>query len=313
MTADNLIPQGVYTPIVTFFKSDKSYSLDLSTQVEHAKFLYKNGITGVVAAGSMGEAGHMTRSERNSLVKAIREAIPDPEFKIIAGAPPLSVKEAEEEAVSAQRAGADFIILLVPGYFGPHLTSQEGLVEYFETIASSSPIPVMIYNYPGVANNVTLLIDSYKRLSQHSNISGVKLTHFNLDLYALLGKDDHFTTNGFRTFTGLGQVLVPAMSVGIQGTIDGLSGIFPKTMVKLYSLVKEGNFAEAAELQYLVTRADQMIMDLNLVGTKHAIAKYHGWGECLTGRPPLSKKVDNESYGKYSPYLDAVMAIEKNL
>ncbi|EGV66510.1 dihydrodipicolinate synthase [Yamadazyma tenuis] len=313
--SSHTIPAGVYTPITTFFKSDSRYTLDLETQARHAQFLYNSGIKGLVVAGSIGEAGHMTRTERYALVAAIRAAVPDPAFKLIAGAPPLGcVQEAIEESHSAKEAGADFVILLVPGYFGPHLTSQEGIIEYFTQVADGSSLPVMIYNYPGTCNNITLTIESFRDLAKHPNISGVKLTHFNLDLYALLGKDKEICeANNFRPFTGLGQVLIPGLSVGLYGTIDGLSGIFPKTMLKLYSLFQEGKLKEAADLQFLVTKADQMLADLNLVGAKVALHKYYGFGDCLTGRPPLCRGVDEKAYAKYTADMDAIHAIEQLL
>lgn len=313
VTSDSIIPGGIYTPITTFFKNNGKYSLDLEAQVDHAKVLYGSGIRGVVAAGSMGECSHLSAKERHQLVAAIREGVPDEEFKIIAGAPPLCIQDAIEESISAKEAGADFIILLVPGYFGPHLTSQEGIVDYFTRVADQSALPIMIYNYPGVTNNVSISIDTFRQLGKHPNISGVKLTHFNLDMYAMLGMDQEMDQNNFRPFTGLGQVLVPGMSVGLFGAIDGLSGIFPKTMVKLYDLFTEGKMEEASKLQYLVAKADQMIPDFNLVGTKLAIKKYHGLGECFTGRPPLSVSADKEKLAKYDADLDAIYEVEKSL
>lgn len=312
---DQVIPAGIYTPIPTFFKLDSKYTLDLETQVEHAKFLYKNDINGLVVCGSMGECVHLTAQERHGVVAAIREAIPDENFKLIAGAPPLgSIQEAIEESKHAADAGANFIILLVPGYFGPALISQQGIIDYFTQVADQSALPVMTYNYPGTCNNVTITIDTYEILSQHPNIVGTKLTHFNLDLYTLVGKNSTICkTNNFRPFTGLGQILIPALSVGIYGAIDGLSALFPKVMVRLYNLCKDGRTSEASDLQYLVTKADMMILELNVVGIKYAIKQIHNFGDRLTGRPPLSKEIDIEAYKKFQPDIEALLKIENSL
>ncbi|ABN65617.2 Dihydrodipicolinate synthase [Scheffersomyces stipitis CBS 6054] len=311
----SVLPEGIYTPITTFFKNDADYTLDLESQVEHAKFLYDRGISGLVVAGSMGETPHLSRQERSALVSSLRMAIPDENFKIIAGAPPIgNIEEAIEEIDSARDAGADFMILLVPGYFGPKLISQEGIVDYFLKVADKSSLPIVIYNYPGTSNNVTITLDSFKKLSVHEKIVAVKLTHFNLDLYTMLGRDSELCqTNNFRPFTGLGQVLIPALSVGIYGAIDGMSALFPKVMVKLLTLFKEGKLKESSELQYLVTKADMMIMELNVVGVKHALKQFYGFGESLTGRPPLSKEVDLNAYSKYQADLNTLDKIEKSL
>lgn len=314
IASSSILPKGVYTPITTFYKDNGKYSLDLDAQVAHATWLYQSGISGLVVAGSMGEAAHLTVSERRQLVAAIRAAIPDPNFKLIAGAPPLgSIQEAVQESQSAKEGGADFIILLVPGYFGPNLTSQAGIVDYFTAVADQSALPVVVYNYPGTCNNVPITLESYQAMAEHPNIVGAKLTHFNLDLYAMLGQDTTMKEQNFRPFTGLGQVLVPAMAVGCYGAIDGLSGIFPRVMVKLFSLYQQGNHKEAGELQSIVAKADRMIGDLNLVGTKLTIKKYHGFGDCLTGRPPLSRGTEAAVYAKYENDLDVVAEMEKTL
>ncbi|CDK29513.1 unnamed protein product [Kuraishia capsulata CBS 1993] len=310
--SSSLLPAGMYTPIPTFFKGPLGKELDLDSQTKHAKFLYQSGINGLVVAGSLGESPHMTRKERASLVKALREAVPDPEFKIIAGAPPSSIEDAIEETKAAKEAGADFSILLVQGYFGS-LISQEGIVEYFTAVADGAALPFLIYNYPGTCNNVEISAESYEQLASHPNIAGCKLTHFNLALYTLLGKVSRRKDVNFTLLTGLGQVLIPAMSVGIHGAIDGMSGIFPKVMVKLHNLCKEGKFEEALELQCQVTKADDMIGALNMNGVKHALNSLYGFGgDYLTGRPPMSKPV-GAAYSPFETSMNELSVIEKAL
>ena len=115
MTVSNdIVPAGIYTPVTTFFQKDDQF-LDLESQVKHAKFLYELKIQGLLVCGSMGEAAHLTRKERHDVVAAVRNAISDSEFKIIAGAPSMAnVSEIVEESQSAKDAGADFFIVLVP-------------------------------------------------------------------------------------------------------------------------------------------------------------------------------------------------------
>lgn len=311
---DTTIPEGIYSPVPTFFKDDATYSLDIETQIKHAKMLYSSGINGLVVAGSMGEASHLTRNERSILFKSIREAIPDTNFKIIAGVPPLSIQDTISDIESASEAHADYSIVLVPGYFGPSLTSQQGIIDYFIAVAEKLPLPIIIYNYPGVSNNVDIKIETFEKLLLHPKIVGVKLTHFNLDKYTLLtGNSTLNKINNFRSFTGLGQVLVPSLSIGAFGAIDGLSGIFPKCMLKIFSLYKEKEFEKALELQYLVTKADQMIMELNLVGVKYALNTIYGFGEVLTGRPPLNIEVNDNTWKKHENALNALLKIERTL
>jgi 2-keto-3-deoxy-L-rhamnonate aldolase len=304
---------GIYTPVPTFFK--ENYDLDLETQVKQAKKLYESAINGLVIAGSMGESIHLTRQERLKLLSTIREAIPDKKFKLISGLPYTNISDTVEEISLIKENGGDFAILLSPGYYGNSLTHQEGIISYFEAVADKSVLPIIIYHYPGVSNGTEIVAETFQVLAKHQNIVGVKLTHFSLDKYILLtGTKEQNLANNFKPFTGLGQILIPSLAVGAFGAIDGLSGIFPKTLLRLYNLIKEDKSDEALELQYLITRANRLIFDLNLVGVKHALNKIYGLGSSeFTGRPPLNNHIDDATYSKYEGDLKKLEEIESTL
>lgn len=297
--ASNMIPSGIYTPIPTFFTNQKD-AVDYSTLEKHVKMLAASRITGVVVSGSMGEGTNLTLHERVRSIEVARGAVTDSNFKIIAGAGLGCVADIVEESQLTASKGADFLMVLVPGYFGPNLVSQEGIIDYFEQVADKSALPLIIYNYPNTCNNVNLTFDTFKKLSEHPNIVGVKLTHYNFDMYTLLGHDPTFEANNFKSFTGLGQVLGPALSVSLFGAIDGLSGIFPKTMVRLYELYTSGKQEEAAKLQWMVTKVDLMVTELNVLGVKYALNQIYDLGEKLEGRAPLSKPVNISIFDSYT-------------
>lgn len=314
MSDITVLDDGIYSPVPTFFKGE-DFNLDLETQVKHAKNLYENGITGLVISGSMGESIHLTRKERLTLLKTIRSEIPDTNFKLISGLPYTNIQDTIEEIALIKENGGDFAILLTPGYYGNTLTHQQGIIDYFKRVADKSVLPIIIYHYPGVSNGTDILAETFEVLAKHPKIVAVKLTHFSLDKYILLtATKKQNLENNFKPFTGLGQILVPSAAVGAFGAIDGMSGIFPKVMVKLFQLIKENKQEEAIELQYLVTRANRMIFDINLVGVKHALRVVYGWGsEEVTGRPPLNNKIDEATWKKYEADILKLNEIEKSL
>ena len=314
VTSDQtLLDEGIYTPVPTFYTPEGE--IDLDTQVQHAQFLHQGGVNGLVVCGSMGEAINLTRDERVATVLAVRQAIGDPKFKIIAGTPPCGVKDTVEEISQYHQVGADFAIVLAPGYYGPRLVAQSGIVDYFTAVADQSKLPVIIYNFPGVSNGVDMDVDTFVALLNHPQLAGVKITHVNMDKYiAIMGKlRQAGVHNRFRAFTGLGQILVPSMAVGAFGAIDGLSGVFPKSMVKLFELYKQGKLEEANELQAIVTEANNMVLNLNLVGIKTALSKYYGWGKTVVGRAPLNVAIDAKVWAKYEPALKVLEETEKSL
>lgn len=144
-------PTGVFVPVPTFFKpQSESKSLqpavDVETQVQHSIFLAKNGVRGLVLLGSTGEAIHMSRQERIDLVAGVRKGLTDAGFKdypIMAGTLINSVDETLEWLEDFKQAGAQWGLVLAPGYFGA-VASQEGIREWFTVVADRSPIPILM-------------------------------------------------------------------------------------------------------------------------------------------------------------------------
>lgn len=84
------------------------------------------------------------------------------------------VEEARQWLVDSKEAGADYGLVLVPGYFGA-ATSQEGVVRWFEAVTKDSPLPIVLYNYPGVTNGVQVAPETYRKLAKLPNVVGVKM------------------------------------------------------------------------------------------------------------------------------------------
>ena len=98
----------------------------------------------------MGEAIHLSHAERNEVIKATRKAL-DAEgleaYPIIAGTGAGSTRETKELTKAAAAAGADYSIVIPPGYFAGVLNANPKALEaFFTEIADESPIPVIVYS-----------------------------------------------------------------------------------------------------------------------------------------------------------------------
>lgn len=153
MTSSLPPASGIYVPVPTFFvsKSASAYNktvppLDLEAQAAHSLYLARSGIRGLVLLGSTGEAVHLTRSERTSQVKYVRAALEKAGFKdypLIAGTATNGIEETIELLKESKEAGAQWGLVLAPGYFAG-ATSQEGIIGWYEAVADGSPIPIMM-------------------------------------------------------------------------------------------------------------------------------------------------------------------------
>jgi 2-keto-3-deoxy-L-rhamnonate aldolase len=146
-------PPGIYVPIPTFFasRSSSSYNtttppLDLETQAAHAIYLARAGIRGLVVLGSTGEAVHIHPRDRAALLSGLRTALDGagfPDYPLIAGTATHSIEETVEQLHDAQKTGAQWGMVLVPGYNAP-VTPQEGIIAWFRAVADQSPIPILV-------------------------------------------------------------------------------------------------------------------------------------------------------------------------
>ncbi|KAH7358015.1 dihydrodipicolinate synthase [Plectosphaerella cucumerina] len=322
-------PPGIYVPVPTFFapRSSASYDpiippFDAATQGAHAVYLARAGIRGQVILGSTGEAVHLLPSERGPVLRASREALDAagfPDYPIIAGTASNSIAETVEQLADAKAAGAQYGLVLAPGYFAG-AASQPGIIAWFRAVADRSPIPVLIYHYPGVSNNVKVAPSTYEALAAHPNIVGCKLSHGDASHTALIASNPAIDHKGFATFTGLGQHLLPVVSVGAAGAIDGSAGFFPRSVSRLYDLAAKvrPTDEEAAErklLQFRISGVEELVVRFGTVGIKEAISRLRGFGDRDGTRLPLVGGIPggDAEWENWKGVIEALEEIEKSL
>jgi 2-keto-3-deoxy-L-rhamnonate aldolase len=145
-------PPGVFVPVPTFFRSAADSNdavepeVDIETQVAHSVFLAKSGITGLTILGSTGEAIHLSRNERRDLVAGVRAGLQHAGFEnypIMAGVLANSIGETLEWLQDYAAAGAQWGLVLAPGYFGKAV-NQRNLIDWFTAVADRSPLPILM-------------------------------------------------------------------------------------------------------------------------------------------------------------------------
>ncbi|VUC25725.1 unnamed protein product [Clonostachys rosea] len=246
-------PHGVWAPAITFFDHSTD-SLDTESQAKYYAYLSKTGLAGLVILGTNAETFLLTREERKTLLQTARKAT-GPSFPIMAGVGGHSTKQVLEFIADAAEAGADSVLLLPPAYFGKQ-TTPAVIENFFDDVAKESPLPIVIYNFPVVCNGIDLDSATITRLAKkHSNIVGVKLTCGAVAKITRLSAE--FPTERFSTYGGQSDFLIGGLASGSAGTIAGFANVFPKTIVKIYDLYKEGKFQEALELHKKAALAEQ--------------------------------------------------------
>ncbi|KAH6611312.1 dihydrodipicolinate synthetase [Trichoderma cornu-damae] len=278
------LPCGIYAPTMTFFDPDTE-DLDIPTIKRHAERLAKAGLAGLVVMGSNGEAVHCSREEKIAVVKATREALDAagfPSTPVLFGATEGSVRGTIELCRLAAGAGAEAALILPPSYYRAQ-TDDESVYRYFVAVADESPIPVVLYNYPGAVSGIDMDSDLIIRLARHGNITGTKFTCGNTGkLTRVAAATDAKTPfregSGFMAFGGMCDFTLQTLVSGGSGIIAGGANVMPKLCVKVWSLYSEGSADEAERLQRVLSRGDWPLTKAAIAGTKLAIQSHYGYG-----------------------------------
>jgi 4-hydroxy-2-oxoglutarate aldolase len=250
-------PSGIWTPAVTLFDPVTDALLP-EDQAKYFKHLSTTGLAGLVVLGTNAETFLLTREERQELLTIARAAV-GPDFPIMAGISGHSTKQVLEFAADAVAAGADYGLLLPPAYFGAKNTTPAVIDAFYGEVAAKSPLPVVVYNFPGVCNGVDLDSATVTRLAlaHPGKIVGVKLTCGSVAKISRLAAA--LPADQFATFGGQSDFLVGGLASGSAGCICAFGNTFPRTVVEINRLWQAGQHAEARALQGKQALAEQAI------------------------------------------------------
>jgi dihydrodipicolinate synthase/N-acetylneuraminate lyase len=311
--------RGVYVPTVCFF-DPTTEDLDIATIASHAVRLAKAGIAGLATQGSNGEAVNLTHEERQLVTSTTRKALTSAGFShlpIIVGCGAQSVRETISYCREAYHSGGDYALVLPPSYYAPLFSpSFASIIEFFTTVADATPIPLIVYNFPGAVSGLDLSSDIIIRLSAHPNIVGVKLTCGNtgkLNRIVAATKSNSPKANAQPEFLVLGgsaDFTLQSLIGGGHGILAGLANISPKACVEMIKLYKEGKVAEAQKIQEIVARGDWAVIQGGIVSTKAGMESWLGYGGYA--RSPLPKPSNDES-AKWKEEFRELIGLEKSL
>ena len=174
---------------------------------------------------------------------------------------------------------------------------ESRLEEYYMAVADESPVPILLYNYPGAVAGINMDSDFIIRMAKHSNIVGTKFTCGNTGkLTRVASAADACTPkkegSGFMAFGGMADFTVQAWVSGGSGIVSGGANVMPKIVVKVWNLVTEGKMEEAMDLQQFVSSGDWILEKPGVPGTKAVLQRFFGYGGYA--RRPLRRVGDAE-------------------
>jgi 4-hydroxy-tetrahydrodipicolinate synthase len=273
---------GIFPPVVTPF--NKRGETDEGKFCENLRRYAGVGLSGIVVAGSTGEAPYLTEGERLKLVELAREIVRPPEL-LIAGTGLESTRETVRLSREAIARGADALLILTPNYFKSRMNSAL-LVSHFRAVADSLTRPIIIYNIPQFTG-VRMEPSAIALLSRHPNVAGLKESSGDLKYFRLILRS--VKQNGhpeFRVFSGAAAIMLDALRAGAAGGVLGQANFAPELCVSFYEAFRQNRMKVSKDLQQrLLPLVHKIGILFGVSGIKAALdyCGYHGGPP----RPPL--------------------------
>lgn len=266
---------GAITALITPFKHGE---IDYAAFSDLVEWQIRQGINGVVPAGTTGEVPTLSWGEHIGIIRRCVE-IAQGRVPVIAGTGTNDTQSTISYTCAAETLGADAALIVTPYYNRP---SQEGLFRHFEAVAHKTRLPIIIYNVPG-RTGVDLSLETLERLAALPNIVGIKDATGDLTrppkLRAALGDQ-------FVQLSGHDATAFDFNRLGGNGTISVVSNVEPQLVAHMHEALARGDDAAAkvvaSRLQHLIEALER---ESNPVPIKFAL--HLARGICADVRMPL--------------------------
>lgn len=269
-------PTGLLIPITTPFDAATGSVAPVALR-DNARSVLTAGASGIVAAGSTGEASLLSEEEFRQVVRWLRDVLPD-DLWLLAGAGRESTRATVAACHAASEEGADAVLVRAPSYYGPVLTTAS-LTDHFRTVADQSPIPVVLYNFPRYTH-VPIPVELVGALAKHENVWGAKDSAGDLKNFVAFRE----AAPDWAMLIGPGALYYAALELGAAGAIAAVGCFAARQTAEIGRLYAAGDQAAAGALQEVVAPLHKGIVgELGIPGIKAAMDAVG-----LVGGPPRS-------------------------
>ena len=231
--------RGVLPAITTAFQPNND--VDHESIAKHARWLVKNGCTGIVALGSLGESATLSHAEKVEILQTLVAAL-GPKTPVVAGIAALSTEEAVKLAKASEEAGCRGLMVLPPYVYSSEWREMKAHVT---AVIRATRLSCMLYNNPVSYKTDFLPAQIAEVTREHENLLAVKESSSDVRrvtaIKALCG-------DRIEVLVGVDDAIVEGARAGATGWVAGLVNAFPRESVALYNYAMRGQTQKADEL-----------------------------------------------------------------
>ena len=229
--------EGLFPAAVT--PMDGEGRLDERALERVLEFNLQAGVQGFWLAGGTGESVLLDDEENMRVASlAVAQMAGRAASMMHVGTP--TTRRSVRLAEHAARAGADAVCCVPPLFYS---RSEEEIVEHYRAVGAAAGRPIFLYNLPGMTG-VEITVDLARRIRDEvPQLAGLKHSSANQPVV------HDFAEMGLRCFIGNCMSMLPAMSIGAVGCVDGPPLIEPAVWLEIRDAYRKGDLSRAEAAQ----------------------------------------------------------------
>ena len=248
---------GILPAIATPMGTDGRFNETAFREV--MEFNIQAGVDGFWVAGGTGESVLLDDDENMAIARAAADQNSGRIKNIMHVGAPTTLRAARL-AENAAAAGVE-AICCVPPFF--YRQTDDNIVEHYRTVAAAADLPLFIYNLPqstGVEITPELMAKIQDGVPQ---LKGLKHSSVNFtNVY-------HWVDMGLDCLIGNSALMLPALTIGASGCVDGPPNVAPELWVEIWRAYSSGDLQRAEEAQKRATRLVFLVREFGM----HAVIK----------------------------------------
>lgn len=227
--------RGIIPPLATPLKSRDQ--LDAAALERLTERIIAGGVHGLFVLGTTGESAALSVRMRREIVERVTQQVAG-RIPVLVGVSDTSLAESLIAAEHAASVGADAIVATTPYYVPPE---QDELLGFFQSLHDESPLPLYLYNMPGLTKT-WISLEVVRAAMEWPNVHGLKDSSGDLAYFREVAAELHRRPD-WSLLAGSEILLVDTMEVGGHGCVSGGANVWPQLYVGLYEAALRGDDA----------------------------------------------------------------------
>jgi len=228
---------GIWVPVITPFAADGR--VDHERLAALVKSLVADGIHGLVACGTTGEAATLDEAEQAAVLRTVLQAAGG--RKVLMGVSGIAPREV---AAACRRFGEQTVagfLVPPPSYVRP---SQQGIVEFYREVAAAAPSAIVVYDIP-YRTGTEMSLATLRSIAAIPGVRGLK------DCGGDPRKTQALIADGqLAVLSGEDHNIFTTLCQGGQGAIAASAHLHPRGFVEMYDAVLAGDLPRARRLHH---------------------------------------------------------------